>query len=75
LTGHAITDHEGRFRLEGLGAERVASLNFRGPEIQEWNIFLMTREAPDFKSKDRPDQPGRITYGAGFTRPLNMRQR
>jgi hypothetical protein len=70
VAAHAISDQEGRFRLNGLGAERVAALNFRGTDISDWNIAAMTREAPDFKPKDLPDQPGRITYGAGFTLEL-----
>jgi hypothetical protein len=70
VTAVAITDRDGRFRLAGLGAERVAALNFRGADVREWNIAAMTREAPDFKPKDLPGQPGRITYGAGFTLQL-----
>jgi hypothetical protein len=66
LTSHAVTDQQGRFRLEGLGGERMAILDFQGATIQDSSITAMTREAPDSKPEKYPDQPWRITYGAGF---------
>ena len=66
LTSHAVTDQQGRFRLDGLGGERMAILDFQGATIQDSSITAMTREAPDSKPEKYPDQPWRITYGAGF---------
>ena len=71
LTSHAVTDQQGRFRLEGLGGERLVSLDFQGPTIRDWSITVMTREAADSKPEKFPDQLWRITYGAGFTLRLN----
>ncbi len=65
MTGTAITDHEGRFRVAGLGGERVTTLNYRGAAISEWNNQVMTRDAPDVVR--HPNKPASITYGAGFT--------
>jgi hypothetical protein len=45
MTGQAITDHEGRFRLEGVGSERVMSVSFRGAAIREWNNRVLSLAA------------------------------
>ena len=64
----AVTDADGRFRLKGLGRERLAHLVIRGPGIAEASIVVMTREAADVHplraSKDL------VTYGASFTLAL-----
>ena len=47
VTTEAVTDADGRFRLQGLGRERLARLNIRGPGVADTSIVVMTREAAD----------------------------
>jgi protocatechuate 3,4-dioxygenase beta subunit len=72
VTTEVVTDDDGRFRLDGLGRERIAHLRIRGPRVAETAIDVMTRAAPDVHV--RPDgvgiQDDRITYGASFTLAL-----
>ena len=69
-TRQARTDRDGRFRVEGLGAERVVSLTLQGDTIAQASIDVATRPmapivAPGFGN---PYGPGAVTiYGADFT--------
>ncbi|HUY90176.1 MAG TPA: carboxypeptidase regulatory-like domain-containing protein [Pirellulales bacterium] len=63
----ADVDDEGRFMLEGYGAERLVNLEVEGPGIEYWPIDVMTRETepvvrPTTISLPRPDR----AYGATF---------
>jgi len=71
------TDPDGRFRLTGIGRERVVSLRISGPAIQNSDIYVMTRL--DFKASqvkhERPPLPiadspsigaGPMIYGTRF---------
>ena len=41
-----VTDREGRFRLAGIGRDRIVDLFIEGPTIQNATITAMTRNAP-----------------------------
>ena len=47
VTTEAVTDTDGRFRLAGLGRDRLAHLRIRGPGVVDTAIEVMTRYAPD----------------------------
>jgi hypothetical protein len=68
VTAEAVTDADGRFRLTGLGRERLAQLYVKGPGVVDTSLTVMTREAPD----ERPERGKEfgdsvVTLGAGFT--------
>jgi RNA polymerase sigma factor (sigma-70 family) len=75
----ASTGPDGRFRIEGIGRERVATLQFEGPTIETKQVEVRTRRGemirvPGWKSSRDADL---ITiYGANFehvagpTRPI-----
>jgi RNA polymerase sigma factor (sigma-70 family) len=70
------TDHDGRFRLAGVGRERAVSLKVSGPTIQTSEIHVMTRldkafavryERPKLPIADSPSMgTGLTVYGARF---------
>jgi hypothetical protein len=66
----AVTDADGRFRLEGLGRERLARLNIRGPGVAETSISVMTREAADVHVRPWKAREDLVTYGSSFTLEL-----
>ncbi len=45
-----FTDAEGRFRLTGIGRERIVDLSVEGPAIQSAALTVMTRNAPAVSS-------------------------
>ncbi len=61
-----VTDADGRFRLKGLGRDRLAHLNIRGPGIAESSIVVMTREAADIHTRPMGASKNLVTYGASF---------
>jgi protocatechuate 3,4-dioxygenase beta subunit len=66
----ATSDADGRFRLEGIGGERLVSLSFRGDAIAFETIEVMTRRSEPIATKGFHSQygPGTETvYGADFT--------
>jgi RNA polymerase sigma factor (sigma-70 family) len=58
----ATTDADGRFRLEGLGRERIITLNVAGPGIHYSFMRAMTRRAESVRSPYKDS----ILYGATF---------
>ena len=66
----ATTDRDGRFRLEGIGAERVVTLKVRGESVAFDAFEVMTRQCGPIAAKGFPSQygPGSETvHGADFT--------
>jgi RNA polymerase sigma factor (sigma-70 family) len=75
----ARTDADGRFRIAGIGRDRVAKLQIEGPTIETRRVMARTRpgatlRVPAYKDVDQPEM---ITiYGATFehvagpTRPI-----
>jgi beta-lactamase regulating signal transducer with metallopeptidase domain/protocatechuate 3,4-dioxygenase beta subunit len=66
----ARTDRDGRFRIEGLGAERVVGLALQGDSIARTAIDVVTRRMDSFQAPGFANWhgPGSCTiYGADFT--------
>ena len=65
-----ITDGDGRFRISGLGRDRLADLTVTAPTVVQTDLRVMTRDAPDIvlhrDSEGNPylaDDPGGELYG------------
>ncbi len=65
----ATTDKDGRFRLAGLGRDRMAALHVTSRGVVDTYLTVMTRDAPDIVSdRDADGYPrGNMVLGAGFT--------
>ena len=69
-SGKAETDAQGRFRIEGLGAEKVVRLSIEGPAIAHTHLEVVTRRVEPFPAQGFTNSwgPGTQTiYGADFT--------
>jgi protocatechuate 3,4-dioxygenase beta subunit len=69
-SGKAETDAQGRFRLEGLGAEKVVSLFIEGPTVAHTKVRVVTRQIEPFPARGFGYEYGPSTdtiYGADFT--------
>ena len=64
------TDADGRFRITGLGRERLVELRIEGPTIATVEMQVVTRAMPTLTRPGEPrEQPVRepdIYYGAAF---------
>ena len=68
-SGKAETDAQGRFRLEGLGAEKVVSLFLEGPTVAHTRLHVVTRQIEPFPARGFGYDYGPSTetiYGADF---------
>ena len=66
----AITDKDGRFRFDGLGAEHVVGLTIQGETVAYTSLEVVTRKTEPIAARGFPDTygPGSQTvYGAEFT--------
>jgi len=66
----ATTDADGRFRIEGLGAERVVRLSLRGETIAFDEIEVVLRTTTPFPARGFSNHQGagsETIYGADFT--------
>ncbi len=70
VTTEVVTDADGRFRLDGLGRERLVRLSVRGSGVVETSIEVMTRDAPDIHARPLGASEALVTYGATFTLTL-----
>ena len=69
-SGKAETDAQGRFRIEGLGAEKVVTLSIEGPAIAYTHLDVVTRRIEPFPARGFTNcfGPGTQTiYGADLT--------
>ena len=69
-TRRATTDQDGRFRLEGFGADRVVGLELEGGTIAYKTIDVVTRKMDPIPAQGFPNMHGRgheTIYGADFT--------
>ena len=63
----ATTGPDGRFRLDGVGRERIAALILSGPGIATEEIHAMTRPGLAVKTADRGrGEPSQIFHAARF---------
>jgi RNA polymerase sigma factor (sigma-70 family) len=67
----ATTDADGRFRLTGLGRDRLAELVLEGPTIETraGDVYVMTRQVKTFHlpmSRREPGLGNLVYYGATF---------
>ena len=60
-----MTDGEGRFRLTGIGRDRIVDIDVEGPTIQSATITAMTRDAAAI-SMPKDAFMARTVYGATF---------
>jgi RNA polymerase sigma factor (sigma-70 family) len=79
LARPVVTDADGKFRLTGIGGERLVALRFEGPTIETSEVYAMTRPAPTLvvpRSKDHPRLGNSVFHGNTFdhaaapTRPV-----
>ena len=54
-SGKAETDAQGRFRIEGLGAEKVVTLSIEGPTIAHTHVDVVTRRVEPFPATGFPN--------------------
>ncbi|HEV3255969.1 MAG TPA: sigma-70 family RNA polymerase sigma factor [Gemmataceae bacterium] len=73
LTPKATTDGEGRFRLTGIGRNRLVRAQLDGPTIASQQLCILTRPGKtfavtDFEGNPEYNDPRRVTtyYGANF---------
>ena len=68
VAAETLTDADGRFRLSGLGRDRLADLKLTAPGLVDTGLRVMTRDAPDVVIvRDSEGYPTQATLGAGFT--------
>ena len=69
IATEATADADGRFRLAGLGRDRLAELKITAPGVVETYLTVMTRDAPDLVFDRDADgySKGNMLLGAGFT--------
>ncbi len=61
------TGADGRFRLTGVGRERVVGVQVGGPKVRGGYFMMLTRAVPKFQALDAPDTDHKLTvYGASF---------
>jgi RNA polymerase sigma factor (sigma-70 family) len=73
VSAQAKTDGEGRFRLTGIGRNRLVRVQLDGPTIASQQLCILTRpgnaiEVTEFEGKPEYNDPRRVTtyFGANF---------
>jgi RNA polymerase sigma factor (sigma-70 family) len=73
VSAQAKTDGEGRFRLTGIGRNRLVRVQLDGPTIASQQLCILTRpgnaiEVTEFEGKPEYNDPRRVTtyFGASF---------
>lgn len=72
LIAEAQTDADGRFKLSGLGRDRLASLSVSAPGFVETHVTVMTRDGPDVDIFPINGKATSVIHGANFT--VKLRQ-
>jgi hypothetical protein len=64
----ATSDRDGRFRIEGMPSDGIATAAISGPGIETSEVYILTRDVPTIRVKkpDLADAPMLIYYGARF---------
>jgi RNA polymerase sigma factor (sigma-70 family) len=69
LARPVLTGGNGKFRLTGVGANRVVTLRFEGPTIATGEVYVITRPFPRIvvpRQKNRPDLGNYVYHGPTF---------
>jgi beta-lactamase regulating signal transducer with metallopeptidase domain/protocatechuate 3,4-dioxygenase beta subunit len=69
-SGKAETDAQGRFRIEGVGTEKVVTLSIEGSTIAHTHLEVVTRRVEPFPARGFTNSwgPGtQMIFGADFT--------
>jgi len=64
------TDDQGRFRITGLGRERLARLEVEGPNIEKLSIYVLTRRDANLKVLSNLSPAHRVYMEAGANLPV-----
>lgn len=65
------TDADGRFRLTGVGRDRLARLAVTAPGVLDTTLEVMARDAADVGTiRDLAGRPTQVIHGSGFTLKL-----
>src|SRR5262249_42080672 len=67
LIVEAKTDADGRFKLSGLGRDRLVGLGVSAPGFVESHVTVMTRDAPDAPVFPINGKATSVIHGATFT--------
>ena len=70
LSRKVETDAQGRFRIKGLGAEKVVTLSIEGPTVAHMHVEVVTRRVEPFPAQGFTNSYGSGTqtiFGADFT--------
>jgi hypothetical protein len=64
----AATDRDGRFRLTGIGRDRLAELLIAGPTIATTQVYAMCHDGPEVRvpDRDRITRPIVVFHGPRF---------
>jgi RNA polymerase sigma factor (sigma-70 family) len=66
LAAEATTDATGRFRIKGIGSDRLVTLGVTGPHVAQQEIQVQTRTI----ATRRVEVPGELVNGRPPTRPI-----
>lgn len=70
LPSEIKTDAQGRFRLSGVGRDRVVALQTEGPNVEHLQIYAVTRPGVDFKRVDRSSSFNKSQMELGWNMPV-----
>jgi hypothetical protein len=70
LPAEILTDDQGRFRLTGVGRERMVSMEVEGPSIEKLTIHVLTRRDVDLNRTDRASPAYRMLTQGGYNVPV-----
>ena len=71
----ATTAPDGRFRIDGLPPDGVATTSITGPGIATSEVYILTRDVPTIRVKDpiiRNNGPMLVYYGARFEHVVEL---
>ena len=75
LTTEMFTNADGRFKMSGLGRDRLANIAVTAPSVVDTDLTVMTRDAPDVGTRrDDSGNHTQVIHGAGFTLRLKRGQ-
>ncbi len=65
-----LTDDQGRFRLTGVGSERIVTMEVEGPSIEKRTIHVLTRRDVNLNRTDRSSPRYRMLTEGGYNVPV-----